>query len=238
MVLPAVPSGPLPRLRRPEPNDDKYELPRSTGNHRDSSLDSSGKTMAEEMAALFNPSSIARGIDTVKSSVQKAQPRPKNIPRSCLSPKRRHERAEMDNPSIPSISEEDLAEVSALLTPRSKKRQAKEALGEPSTTMSMSSAVSSRSSKRLRTGSPPSPVTWSPSSINLEAMGPSRKKMEMLEYKRTLKRREQLKQATADGSTKSAWVIEWMDDIRVIRSRSWSPSPHQIHNIAIRVRTM
>ncbi len=237
MILSAVPPGPLPGLRRSEPNDDRYELPRLIGSHLDLIIESSGKTMAEEMAALFNPSSVARGSDTVESSVQKAHSRPKNIPRSRLNPKRRHERAEMDNPSIPSISEEDLAEVSALLTPRSKKRQAEEALEEQSTPMSINSAVSSRSSKRLCTDSPPSTATWSPRSINLEAMGPSRKKMEMLEYKRTLERQEQLKRATADGSTKRTRVAEWMDGIRVIRSRSWSPSPRQIHNVAIRMRT-
>ncbi|KAL8906912.1 MAG: hypothetical protein Q9207_001720 [Kuettlingeria erythrocarpa] len=237
MIIPAaVPSGSLSRLRRSE-HDDQYELGHTTGQHLDSSSDFSGKTMAEEMAALFNPSSIAQGSDTVESSVQRAQSRPKNIPRSRLSPKRRHERAEMDNPSIPSISEEDLAEVSALLTPRSKERQAEAALEEPSTLISIGSAVSSQSSKRLPTDSPPSPATWSPRSINLEAMGPSRKKMEMLEYKRTLKRREQLKGAIADGSAKSARVNEWMDGIGVIRSRSWSLSPRQIHNIAIRRRT-
>ncbi|KAL8925560.1 MAG: hypothetical protein Q9208_003451 [Pyrenodesmia sp. 3 TL-2023] len=224
MTLPMGSTGPLPHLRRPGYNNDKLKLRRST--------------IAEEFAALFNPSSIARGTDAAESGTQKGQPRPRNIPHPRRNPHRRHERAEMDNPSIPPISEEDLEEVSTLLTPRSKKRRAEEALEEPSTPVSISSAVSSLSSKRLRTDSPPSPAAWSPRSINLEAMGPSRKKMEMLEYKRTLKRRQQLERASANGHMGSVRVIEWIDGIRVVRSRSLPPAPRQMHNIAIRTRTM
>ncbi|KAL8762585.1 MAG: hypothetical protein Q9184_001439 [Pyrenodesmia sp. 2 TL-2023] len=236
MTLPVVSTGPLPHLRLSEYNNDRFKL-RPTVKHPDPSSGFSGKTMAGEFAALFNPSSVARGSDAAESSVQKGQPRPKNSPRSPRDPHRRHERAEMDNPSIPPISEQDLEEVSALLTPRSRKRRAQEALEEPSTPMSISSAVSSLSSKRLCTDSPPSSAAWSPRSINLEAMGPSRKKMEMLEYKRTLKRREKLKRASADGHVGNVRVIEWINGIRVVRSRSPSPAPRQMHNITIRTRT-
>lgn len=238
MPLPVVPTRPLPHIRRPEYNNDRFKLRRSAVEHPDPSPGSSGRTMAEEFAALFNPSSVARGSDAGGSGAQKGQSRPKKIPRSSRNLRRRHERAEMENPSIPPISEEDLEEVSALLTPRSKKRRAEEAVEEQSTPMSITSAVSSLSSKPLRTDSPPSSAAWSPKSIELEAMGPSRKKMEMLEYKRTLKRREQLKRASADGHMGSVRVIEWMDGIRVVRSRSLTPAPRQMHNVAIRTRTM
>lgn len=238
-LLPVTSTRPSPPRRRPYDHD-RLKLRRSILEYPDRYMNSSGssKTMAQQIESFFNPSSKSGGNNETES--RQTQPRPKSIPRASRNQPEEHARRDMTNPGIPTISQQDLEEMMVLISPRSNKRRAAEALEEPSTPISVDGGVSPQSLKRQHTNSSASPAAWSPtSSVSLESFGPSSKKMEAMAYQKILKRRQSLKRASAGGNVRGGRVIEWLNGIRVVRSRTPSPSlRRKIRDTTIRMRAI
>lgn len=236
MTLPGASTRPSPRRRRPEYDHDRLKLRRSILEYPDRHSGLSGKTMAEEVASLFNLSSTSGEIRPTGPNAQKAQSGANKVLRR--NPRRQHNHRDMFSPGIPAISMEEIEEMNALIRPRSKKRGAAEALEEPST------PSSSQSAKRQRTNSSATPTTSTPaSSLSGSSwpppMSPSPKKLEAVAYQRSIKRRRELKRASVDGTTEGVGVVEWMDGLPRSRFRT-SPNSlrREIHNMTIKIRKM
>ncbi|KAI4289309.1 MAG: hypothetical protein L6R35_001425 [Caloplaca aegaea] len=225
MSLPGASTRPSPRCRRPEYDHNRLKLrSNSVLKHKDP-RSSSSRTIAEELEAFFNPAATSQqSRPTTQPHAQAPRARAINIPHSRRSPPREHVQREMTNPRIPAISEEDIAEMKALISPRSKKRGAAEALEGPSTPTT--NAASSQPGKRQHTSSTASSSTTpslasksSQSSWSPQSMPSSGKKMEALAYQRSLRRQRSLTRGSADADMGSAGVVQWMDGLRSSRSR-------------------
>ncbi|KAL8989578.1 MAG: hypothetical protein Q9177_001566 [Variospora cf. flavescens] len=245
MSLPGASTRPSPCRRRPEYDHDRLKLrSNSILKHKDP-RSSSSRTIAEELEGFFNPAATSQGSrPTTQPDAQAPRARAMNIPRSRWSPPREHVQREMTNPRIPAISEEDIAEMKALISPRSKKRGAAEALEGPSTPTT--NAASSQPGKRQRTSSTASSSTtpslaskssqssWSPQSVPS-----SGKKMEALAYQRSLSRRRSLTRGSADADMGGADVVQWMDGLRSSRSRLGTTClRREVHTATVRMRKM
>ncbi|KAL9017691.1 MAG: hypothetical protein Q9185_004966 [Variospora sp. 1 TL-2023] len=247
MSLPGASTRPSPRRRRPEYDHDRLKLrSNSILKHKDP-RSSSSRTIAEELEAFFNPAATSQqSRPTTQPDAQAPRARAMNIPHSRRSPPREHVQREMTIPRIPAISEEDIAEMKALISPRSKKRGAAEVLEGPSTSTTNDDAASSQRGKRQRTNSTASSSTpsqaskssqssWSPQSIPS-----SGKKMEALAYQRSLSRRRSLTRGSADADTGGgAGVLQWMDGLRSSRSRLRTTClRREVHTATVRMRKM
>ncbi|KAL8654655.1 MAG: hypothetical protein Q9210_001377 [Variospora velana] len=247
MRLSGASTRPSPRRRRPEYDNDRLKLRSNSILKHNDPRSSSSRTIADELEAFFKPAAISQeSHPTTQPDAQAPRARAMNIPHSRRSPPREHVQREMTNPRIPAISEEDIAEMKALISPRSKKRGAAEALEEPSTpSTSNNDAASSQPGKRQRTSSmasssaPSLASKSSQSSWSPQSMPSSGKKMEALAYQRLLSRRRSLRRGSADTDMGGAGMAQWMDGLRSSRSRSRTTClRREVHTATVRMRKM
>ncbi|KAL9027330.1 MAG: hypothetical protein Q9196_004133 [Gyalolechia fulgens] len=242
---------PLPRRRRRPQAELGRHSPRPSildhQNRQSASFGSSSVT-AREAVASFNPALTSPGTQPTNGT-HNIQPEVNIVRRRPQRLAREHSRRAFTNPGIPAIGEESEDDLSMGI-PRTensrsgnKKRRATEALNEadgPSATLD--GAANTPSAKRQRTsGSASSPGRSF--SEPLASMSPSSKKMEALEYKATLKRRDTKRRAAvrgvSDKFSEDGHFSQWLDDLRTSALRRPSQSlRREIHNTTVKLRKM
>ncbi|KAL8933045.1 MAG: hypothetical protein Q9216_006548 [Gyalolechia sp. 2 TL-2023] len=205
--------------------------------------------MAEEAAAVFNPSSTfpvtqsTIGARNTQPEVIKIRQRRQRLPQE-------HSRRAFTNPGIPAIGEESEDDLSMGIpqseNPRSgnKKRKATEVSEEPDVpaASTVNDGARTPSVKRQRTSGSTSSPRHSFSG-SLASMSPSSKKMEALEYKATSERREAKRRAVVrrvgDKFVGDGHLSRWLDDLQTSALRRTSQSLRRdIHNNTIGLRKM
>ncbi|KAI4168369.1 MAG: hypothetical protein LQ343_006454 [Gyalolechia ehrenbergii] len=241
---------PLPRRRRSQSESDSHSSRHSILEHQDrrSASFESSSGMAEEAAASFNPPSTSPGTQPTNGA-QNTHPKVKIIRQRRQGLPREHSRRAFTNPVIPAIGEESEDDLSMGIphTENSrlgnKKRRATEPLDEPDIpATTLDGAASTPSTKRQRTSGSAS-STGRSFSESLASMSPSPKKMEALEYKATLKRRDIRRRAAVkrmgDVFQGDGHLSQWLDDLRTSALRRPSQSlRREIHNTTVKLRKM
>lgn len=226
---------PLPRRRRSQVNPERPNSSHPILHNQNRNAVSHGlpSAMAEDSKAFFNPLSTAPTRQPEKRG-HKTQLEVNLIRQRRQRITREHSGRAFANPGIPAIGEESEDDLSMGIPYTessrlgSRKRRATDTPGESATpATTVDGAASTPSAKRPRTSGPASTPGRS-FSESLALMPPSPKKMEALEYKATLKRRETQRSAiikrVGDMFSGDGHLSRWLDDLRTSALRRPSQS--------------